>query len=61
MGFNSGFKGLILSSHLLLGLQSSSPSSLPTKIMYAPPLSPIRTTCYAHHILLDLIGEEYRS
>ena len=33
---------LISSSHLLLGLQNTSPSSLPTKTLYAPPLSPTR-------------------
>jgi hypothetical protein len=58
---------LILSSHLRLVLASGIlPSGLPTKSLYAPIRSPIRATCPAHLILLDLItrttfGDEYRS
>ena len=57
----------LISSHLRLGLPSGLfPSGFPTKILYKPLLSPTRTTCPAHQILLDFItrkilGEKYRS
>ena len=46
----------ILSSHLRLGLPSGLfPSGFSTKPPYTPLLSPIRTICPAHFILLDFI------
>ena len=58
---------LLLSSDLHLGLpRGLFPSSFPTKIVYAPLLSPMHTTCPTHLNFLDLatriiFGEQYRS
>ena len=58
---------LILPSHLRLRLPCGLfPTGFRIKALYTPLLSPIRATCSAHCILLDLIprtilGEQYRS
>jgi hypothetical protein len=63
----SGIYILILSSFLRLGLPSGIfHSGLPTKVLYTPRLSPIRSTCPANLFLVYLITritcyEEWRS
>ena len=63
----TSWKSFLISTHLCLSLPSGLFSSgFPTKTLYTPLSSSIRTTCPAHLILLDFItrtilGEEYRS
>ena len=63
----TSIRSIVISSHLRLGLPTSLlPSGLPTKILYAPLLSPIRATRPFHLHFLDLItqiifGERCRS
>jgi len=53
---------VILSSHISLGLASGHfPTSLLTKTLHAPLLSPIRATCPANFILLEINNELYSS
>ena len=58
---------LILYAHLRLGLPSGLlPSSFPTKTLYTPLSSPIRSKCPAYDVLLHFItrtilGEQYKS